>query len=90
MSAKKMAEALGMDMTGFKEYEYQPHCWSHRIWAVGQRYYTLTKGKGAKPPKVTGKFAVDEWQGEWRKMDPSELHIAPEGYTVWECVARSE
>ncbi len=87
MSAKKMAEALGMDAAEIREYEYQPTVWNRRIWAIGENYYTLTRGTRA--PTVTGKFG-DEWHGEWRAVNPSELHLAPEGHTVWECAAQGE
>lgn len=85
MSMIKMANALGMDLNGFREYEYQPGHWSHRIWAIGSDYYTMTKGQ--KPPKVSGRFDCNTWDMQWRAMASSELNIAPEGYTVWTCKA---
>lgn len=85
MSKAKMAAALGMDASDFGEYEYQPGHWSHRVYAVGDEYFTLTRGQ--KPPRVTGRWEAVEWGAEWRRVEPSALHLAPEGYTVW--VSRS-
>jgi len=85
---EKLAGALGMDLEGLRDNEYQPTVWSHRIFAFDDRYFTVTRSQ--RPPKVKGKCPGDEWGMRWKRMEPAALHLAPEGLTVWVCSATDE
>ena len=88
MSMVKLAGAIGMSLQDLKDYEYQPTVWNHRIFAIGEDYYTITKSE--RPPRVKGKWASDQWDMQWKRVEPAALHLAPEGLTVWVCSATDE
>jgi hypothetical protein len=67
-----LASTFGWDISDLREYRYQQHRATIPIWAIGNRYFTVTKGD--KPPR-------DE--RNWRKYS-DQTFAAPNGMTIWE------
>lgn len=84
--AEIVALAVGDDYESIRDSEYQPGCFSRRVFVSGGDYFCATKTK--KPPRVTNRFGNDFDPEAWIEHRPIDPVVAIEGWRVWR--SRSE
>jgi hypothetical protein len=71
---------LGFDAAEMEDYRYQPTRTPCPVYAVGNDYFTASKGRAPKP----GTFPNPEWS--WQKIEEAQFYGSQLGWCIWQHV----